>query len=138
MKGTPEEIKDALFDFQNSPKWDSLLNSVKILERIDEQTLVCVLLLFVKYSANFGNNCLFSTEPPPFPQITHSKYVAAYCVLKEARDFVLLWHWFRRPEDESLCIITTSVKHPDAPPIPEEGKNIIIILIIVSDVLNSN
>ncbi len=49
----------------------------------------------------------------------HAKYVAEYCLLKEARDFVLLYHWFSRPEDKSLCCVVHSVEHPLCQ--PQEG-----------------
>ena len=45
--------------------------------------------------------------------------MAEYCILKEARDFVMLYHWFSRPEDNSLCCVAHSVEHPLCQ--PQEG-----------------
>jgi hypothetical protein len=46
------------------------------------------------------------------------KYVAERCILRDGRDFVLLFHWFRR-EDDSICVVVQSVDHPLCPPTPQ-------------------
>ena len=40
MSGTPEEVANTILNFKN-PKWDSLLHSMEVVERIDENTVVC-------------------------------------------------------------------------------------------------
>lgn len=43
------------------------------------------------------------------------KYVAERCILRDGRDFVLLFHWFVR-DDNSICIVVQSTEHPLRPP----------------------
>ena len=80
---TPEALCDIVMDTTQSAKWDVLLQKVTVLQVLNPQA-----------------------------KILHMQYVAEHCFLREAHDFVILLHWFRRPEDGSICIVGFSVDHP--------------------------
>jgi hypothetical protein len=61
---------------------------------------------------------IITNSNSPSSKIVHMKYVTEYCILREARDFIVLIHWFRRSEDQSICIIAFSIKHPGVGPCP--------------------
>tara|TARA_R110002050_G_scaffold129332_6_gene250868 strand:+ start:234 stop:683 length:450 start_codon:yes stop_codon:yes gene_type:complete len=74
-------------DFEVSTKWDALLREIIVLEQIDGHTDIVLM-----------------------------KYVAEHCLLREARDFVVLMHWFKRAEDNSIVIVAHSIDYPKCPP----------------------
>lgn len=90
-------MKNILSDYTNW-SWDPLWNSSKLLEQLDNHTMVL-----------------------------HLKYIAEVCMLKRARDFVCISHWHQQ-KDGSYVLVARSVEYPDCPPTTECVRGQILTL----------
>jgi len=86
INASVEKVKNAVLDFANMNKWDPLFETAKELEALDNRTAVF-----------------------------QFKYMAKACILKRARDFVCITHWYQKT-DGSYTMVGRSVEHPNCLP----------------------
>eukprot|EP01119_Soliformovum_irregulare_P017623 TRINITY_DN5263_c0_g1_i2.p1 TRINITY_DN5263_c0_g1~~TRINITY_DN5263_c0_g1_i2.p1 ORF type:complete len:337 (+),score=48.84 TRINITY_DN5263_c0_g1_i2:99-1109(+) len=84
IHASAEDVKEKLISF-GTMNWDPLFESARVLEQIDNRTI-----------------------------IWHLRYAARKCLLKRTRDFVVMGHWFEKPDGSYVCI-GRSVEHPRCP-----------------------
>jgi len=85
IAASADTIKNTLFSPKFLQSIDPLLISTELVEILDKQTHVMYMV-----------------------------YGATFCVLRQKRDFVLLYHWYRR-KDGTLVVLGQSVEHKDKP-----------------------
>ena len=76
--------------------------------------------MVVHIRARFLTSCSLWVRPfPPSRQYQASKYFQS-----QARDAVLVLHWFE-DDDGTAVVVSRSVEHPDAPPNPSYSRGIV-------------
>jgi hypothetical protein len=80
-----DTMKNLIIEVSNWKQWDPLFDSGVIVETIDNHT-----------------------------KILYVKYVANVCLIKQARDFVLLSYWYQK-KDGTFIGVATSCTHPKCP-----------------------
>jgi len=86
IQASPSEIINFVSVPTNIPIYDSMCESGEVIKTLDKQTHIC-----------------------------HLKFSTRVCILKQARDFVLARHKYKK-QDGTMILVATSIDYPDIPP----------------------
>lgn len=96
IQSNVEAIKNVIIDLNQWKRWDPLFEFGKL-----ELHFLFSTLIFFSFCCNIGETVEVIDN---HTKIAYLKYLANVCLIKQARDFVILTYWFQKKDGSFIGV----------------------------------